>query len=129
LESDDASVQQAAGAGVLHVDVKGIVHRGVFALPKGRGPDRFWFAKKDECAIDEVRAEIPEDAGNRKIRLFAPGIRLRAEPEAVEPGFVLHNRAQDAGLNQLLYRDERAIPTAVLVNREQLLALRSKAHE
>ena len=39
LESNDAGVQQDAGPGVLHVDVKGIVHGGVFALAKGRGPD------------------------------------------------------------------------------------------
>ena len=62
------------------------------------GPDRLRFAEKDERAIDEVRAEIPEDAGGRKIRLFTPCTGLALEAEAVEAGFVFGDCAEGAGL-------------------------------
>src|SRR5262252_3082251 len=76
-----------------------------------------------------MRAEIPENAGGREVRHFAPGAGFRIQAEAVEARLVFHDRAQHSRLNQFSYCQIRAIPAAVLIDGEQQAALLRNSHK
>ncbi len=79
---------------IFHVHVEGVVDLRGRALAECRGPNRFGRAKQNQRLIDQVRAQVPENAGRGIVRLLAPGARFGVEAEAVEARFVFGDRAQ-----------------------------------
>ena len=93
---NDPGAERCSQAGILQDHVECVVDLRGLALAQRRGIDALRFAEEDECAIDEVRAEIPKDTRGGKVCHLAPGARLGIQAETIEARFVLSNVAEGA---------------------------------
>jgi hypothetical protein len=115
---EHGGAEVGAESWIVKGDIEGVICGGVVALEADVGANGFGSTKEDNGLVDEMRAEIEEDAGAGS-GLFAPGSGAELGTEAVEVRLVGDDAAQLSGGDELLQGFEVAIPAAVLVDGEQ----------
>ena len=117
-----ARVAQGAGFGhvVVEDEVEGVVDVGAVAVVADRGGDARGRAVESEGLVDEMRAEVVEEAGGGAGD-FLPGVGALEGAVAVETGDDLDDAAECAFEEELAEGEEVAVPAAVVKGREDAL--------
>ena len=106
-----------AEAVVLEGDVEGVFDGGVIAVAANAGGDRFGDAEEGEALVDEMGAEVHQQAVGAAVG-FLPGSLFGRGPEAVEVGLKGDDAAEGVFVEELFDCQEVAIPAAVVEGRE-----------
>ena len=114
-----AGVAQGAAVGhvVVEDEVEGVVDVGAVAVVADGGGDARGRAEEREGLVDEVRAEVVEEAGGGAGDFF-PGVGALERAVAVEAGDDLDDAAECAFGEELAEGEEVAVPAAVVEGRE-----------
>ena len=116
----------------MQADVKGVFDAGrvggVVAVGADGGGDGFRAAEEGDALVDEVRAEVEEEAVGGARDLF-PGVRARDGTEAVEVRLKGDETAEGAGFEELSDGEEVGVPTAVVEGRGDEIAVAGEVNE
>src|SRR6202012_2160009 len=109
-------------------NVERIIGRRVIALRPHTGEKALRLVKERQYLIDQMRSQVEERSAARTAA-FAPHFTSRLRAETVKMRFVGNQTPQLAADQYLFDRLEVAIPSAVLVDRQQPLALTGQVNQ
>ena len=120
--------KRVAGEVVVEEDVEGVVDGGDVAVVADAGGDRRRGAVEGERLVDEVRAEVEEQAVGLTGSLL-PGARALDWAEAVEVGADRDDAAEGVGGDEFAEGLEVAVEAAVVEGAEELALLGGEGDE